>query len=91
MFVVGLVYDVLALLDGLLAAFVGHPVFSFVQLADGEWTMTGGTLPTVTGKGNALLGAVADIVTYGAILVDWMVQALLNAGAATAINAATTP
>jgi hypothetical protein len=79
MVVVGLVQEVLGLLNGLLGHFVNTPAAITPTLSqDYEWFIGTATPATMTTKGNYLLGAVADIATYGAILVDWIVQALLT-------------
>jgi len=78
MIVAGLVLEVLGMLNGLLAHFVGTPVPIFTQGADGEWTATGLDVPMLTEKGNSLMGAVADILVYGATLVDFVVQTLVG-------------
>ena len=79
MVVVGLIQEVLALLNSLLGHFVSGSVSSISLGPDYEWAVGVGGFRT-TSKGNYLMGAVADIVTYGAILVDWIVQALLGNG-----------
>jgi hypothetical protein len=81
MVVVGLIEEVLGILFGLLAHFVNTPALNVAPQGDFEWSVTGVTVPDLTTKGNYLMGAVADIVVYGAILVDWVVQALLGANA----------
>jgi hypothetical protein len=78
MVVAGLLLEVLGLLNGLLAHFVATPAPSFTQGADGEWTATGLDVPTLTEKGNSLMGAVADILVYGATLVDFITQTLVG-------------
>ena len=77
MLVVNLLQEVITLVEGLLGHFVQGTATAFTPLDDGEWTMAMGSLD-VTGKGNALMGAVADITVYGAILVDWILQGLLG-------------
>jgi hypothetical protein len=79
MIVVGLIEEILGILNGLLAHFVtgGPPTVSLSS--DYEWAL-GPANYTLTTKGDYLVGAVADITTYGAILVDWVVQALLGTG-----------
>jgi len=79
MVVVGLVQELLALLNGLLSHFVTGEISSISLGPDYEWAVSVGQFET-TQKGNYLMGAVADIATYGAILVDWLVQALLGNG-----------
>jgi len=85
MILVGLIQEILGILGGVLGHFVQGTVSTPVQTADHEWTMNAGAFG-LTNKGNYLAGAIADIVTYGAILVDWIVQALLNTGTVT-VNA----
>ena len=78
MVVVGLVEELLAILNGLLAHFVqGIDSIGVTMTPDYEWTLTPATT-TLTSKGEFLVGAVADIATYSAILVDWLVQALIG-------------
>jgi hypothetical protein len=57
------------------------------MLGDFEWNLIGQEAFVTSTKGNYLAGAVADIVVYGAILVDWIVQSLLN----TTVNALDVP
>jgi hypothetical protein len=78
MVVVGLVEEVLGLLNGLLGHFVSTPTLSLAMNGDGEWSVVGTNVSALTNKGNYLIGAVADIAVYGAILVDWVIQALLG-------------
>jgi hypothetical protein len=82
MVVVGLLLEVLGMLNGLLSHFVGTPAVTYTQGADGEWTLSGLTPPALTEKGNSLMGAVADILVYGATLVDWLTQALVGTSVA---------
>jgi len=79
MVVVGLVQELLALLNSLLGHFVSGNISSISLAPDYEWAVGIGQFKT-TSKGNYLMGAVADIAVYGAILVDWLVQALLGNG-----------
>jgi len=80
MVVVGLVEEMLGILDSLLAHFVTPDKQMAVSLSsDYEWALSPARF-TVTTKGEYLTGAIADITTYGAILVDWLVQALLGTG-----------
>jgi len=79
MVVVGLIQELLALLNGLLNHFVSGEVSTVAVSSDYEWALSATQFVTTT-KGNYLMGAVADIATYGAILVDWLVQALLGNG-----------
>ncbi len=78
MIVANLILEVLGLLNGLLVPFVGTPAAIFTQGADGEWSAVGLSVPTLTAKGNSLMGAVADIMVYGATLVDMIVQVLVG-------------
>ena len=89
MVVVGLVEEVLGLLNGLLGHFVSAPSLSLSLNGDFEWSVLGTQVSTLTNKGNYLMGAVADIAVYGAILVDWIIQALLGNESIT--NAVTKP
>lgn len=68
----------MGLLFGLLAHFVATPTAVFTQGADGEWSGVGLTVPALTAKGNSLMGAVADIMVYGATLVDMITQVLVG-------------
>jgi len=78
MVVVGLVEEILAILNGLLAHFVtGIDSIGVTMTPDYEWTVTPADV-ALTSKGNFLVGAIADIATYGAILGDWLVQALIG-------------
>jgi len=78
MVVVGLVEELLAILNGLLAHFVsGIDSISVTMTPDYEWVITPAET-TLTSKGNFLVGAIADIATYGAILGDWLIQALIG-------------
>ncbi|MCX6659157.1 MAG: hypothetical protein NTX81_02070 [Candidatus Bathyarchaeota archaeon] len=78
MIVVGLVEELLAMLNGLLAHFVqGIDTIGVTMTPDYEWVLTPASTH-LTSKGEFLVGAVADIATYGAILVDWTVQALIG-------------
>ena len=79
MVVVSLVQEMLALLNTLLGHFVTGAVSSITLGPDFEWAVGVGGCKT-TAKGNYLMGAVADIAVYGAILVDWLVQALIGTG-----------
>jgi len=79
MVVAGLIQEVLGLLLGLLTHFVALPTASFTQGPDGEWSGTGlAGVPALTAKGNSLMGAVADILVYGATLVDFITQTLVG-------------
>ena len=70
-----LVLKPLALLDSLLRHFVTGSASTPILQGDHEWTLSPGGF-SLTSKGNYLVGAVADIITYGATLVDWIIQAL---------------
>ena len=78
MIVANLILEVLGMLNGLLAHFVGTPQAIFTQASDGEWSATGLSVPELTAKGNSLMGAVADIMVYGATLVDMITQVLVG-------------
>jgi len=79
MVVIGLVGQFLAILNGFLGHFVSGGIASLSETPDYEWQL-GQSHYAMTMKGNYLMGAVADITTFGAILVDWLVQALLGTG-----------
>jgi hypothetical protein len=70
-----LVLKPLGLLDSLLRHFVTGRASTPVVYADQEWTLSIGSF-SLTNKGNYLVGAVADIITYGSTLVNWIIQAL---------------
>ena len=78
MIVANLIQEVLALLGGLLGHFVNLPSAVATQGTDGEWTLAGLGIPDLTAKGNSLMGAVADILVYGATLVDFITQTLVG-------------
>jgi len=78
MILANLILEVLALLNGLLGHFVDTPGANFTQGVDGEWTAAGLSVPALTLKGNSLMGAVADIMVYGATLVDFITQVLVG-------------
>jgi hypothetical protein len=75
---VQLIEEIVALAQGVLSHFVTGDAGVMVLKSDYEWSLSGFTPFTLSTKGEYLSGAVADIVTYGAILVDWIVQAMLN-------------
>jgi hypothetical protein len=87
MIVVGLVQEILGILTQLLGNFVAISVPAVTYAApgdawghtqyDGELILTT-TTPQTTAKGNALTGAIADIVTSGAQLVDLLLQTLVG-------------
>ena len=85
MILVALIQQIIALGQGILGHFVVGTAATVTQLGDHEWNLTGGNYAMST-KGSYLAGAVADIVTYGAILVDWIVQSLLSTGGVNALN-----
>ena len=78
MVVAGLIQEVLGILFGLLDHFVQTPAPTFTQYSDGEWSGTNLDIALLTEKGNSLMGAVADIVLYGATLVDFIMQVLVG-------------
>ncbi len=80
MLVVQLVEELIALGQGILGHFVQGTAGSFTALTDYEWELTGFSQYSLSTKGNYLAGAVADIAVYGAILLDWIVQGLINTG-----------
>ena len=88
MVLVGLIQELLGLLNGLLGHFVSGTVSTAPSLSqDYEWYIGPTYASTLTTKGNYLTGAMADITTYGAILVDWVLQALISTG----VNANSAP
>lgn len=78
MVLVGLIQEVLGLLNGLLSHWVTLSPINPQLGPDYEWQIGSAIPATLTAKGNYLMGAVADIATFGAILVDWIVQALMT-------------
>ena len=78
MVLVGLIQEVLGLLNGLLGHWVSLSPINPVVGPDYEWQIGTAAPATLTAKGNYLMGAVADIATFGAILVDWIIQALMT-------------
>ena len=86
MLIIGLLEQLIALTQGILGHFVSGNAGTATMLGDYEWTLSGFTSYHMTSKGNYLAGAVADIVTYGAILVDWIVQSLLNVQSSAFVN-----
>ena len=67
----------LVLLDSLLDHFVtGQPTQFYLQ-RDFEWVSEPGSYQLTT-KGNYLLGAISDIMTYGSVLVDWVTQSFVG-------------
>ena len=78
MVIVSLIEEVLALVEGLLGHFVTGVTSQVPSMSpDYEWLVYPAT-GHLTSKGEFLMGAVADIATYGAILVDWLVQAMVG-------------
>jgi len=76
---INIIQEIMTLVQQILVHFVTGTSSTVTQLADNEWSVTQGAFQ-VSQKGNYLSAAVADIAVYGAILVDWIVQALLNNG-----------
>jgi hypothetical protein len=79
MAIVSIMESIMVLVQGLLSHFVSGATSTIEMTADFEWALNPGT-PELTTKGKYLSGALADIVVYGAILVDWIVQSLLGTG-----------
>jgi hypothetical protein len=82
MIVVGLISEILGILNQLLANFVAITIPVATNdttnaQADGEIILTT-SVPLTTAKGNALTGAIADIMTSGAQLVDLILQTLVG-------------
>ena len=78
MILVELLQQAIALGQGILGHFVDGSAGTAYLLGDYEWNLGDGTPFALSTKGQYLSGAIADIVTYGAILVDWIVQSMLN-------------
>ncbi len=79
MAIVGIIEEILALVQGVLQHFIDGTPSSIVVGSDYEWVLTPGSY-TLSTKGAYLAGAIADIIVYGSILVDWIVQSLLGTG-----------
>jgi len=79
MVIVSNIQQMVATMSAILAHFVSGSASSVSLGPDYEWAVSVGGFKT-TSKGNYVVGAVADVTTYGAILVDWIVQALLGNG-----------
>lgn len=79
MAIIQLVQEAIALVEGILSHFVSGGGANAILANDYEWSLETSQV-TLDPKGMYLSGAVADIVTYGAILVDWLIQALLSGG-----------
>lgn len=87
MVLIELVQELLGLVNGLLGHFVSGTTATPALTSDYEWYV-GTTVPwNLTPKGSYLMGAVADIITYGAILVDWLIQAMLGGAPANVLAA----
>jgi len=67
----------LSILNSFLSHFVGGTASQFTLQDDGERVMTPGEYQLAT-KGEALVGAISDVVTYGSGLLDWVTQALVG-------------
>ncbi len=73
----GLINVSLSMFNSFLSHFISGTPPQFTQQADGEWVMTPGQYQ-ITPKGESLLGAISDIITYGSTLVDWVTQSLVG-------------
>ncbi len=82
MTVANLMLEALARLNGLLAHFLNTPGAVFTQGADGEWSAFGLIIPTLTAKGNSLIGAIADSNLYYRVLQDFIGQILVGVSVA---------
>ena len=78
MILVELLQQAIALGQGILGHFVDGSAGTATLMTDYEWSISDQVAFELSPKGKYLAGAVADIVVYGAILVDWIVQALLG-------------
>jgi len=78
--IINILQSVLAIVQGVLNHFVSGEATSAVLSSDYEWSLSGVSSFTLETKGQYLVGAVADIVTYGAVLVDWVIQSLMFNG-----------
>ena len=67
----------LALEEALESHFIGGTDTTVSLSPDYEWVVTPGSYQ-LTSKGEYLLGAISDIMTYGAVLVDWLAQAMIG-------------
>jgi len=77
---VNIIQSALAIAQGILNHFVSGEAGTAVMSTDYEWTLNTNAAFTLTPKGGYLAGAVADIVTYGAVLVDWLIQSMMFTG-----------
>ena len=77
MILINIIQEALALVGALLQHFVTVSGPAPTLGPDFEWSL-GAQSVTMQAKGNYLMGAVADIAVYGAVMVDWVVQALLG-------------
>ena len=84
--IINIVQSLLAIVQGVLNHFVSGEATTAVLSSDYEWTLSGTGALTLEPKGEYLVGATADIVTYGAVLVDWVIQSLMFNGS-TQVNA----
>lgn len=70
-----LVGGLMAMLQALANHFIEGSIY-FTQLSDGEWQMHGQILPSA--KGNAVAGALADIILYGSQMLAQVMQVLVS-------------
>jgi hypothetical protein len=86
MVLINIIQSALALVQALLGHFVTVTGAGPTLGPDYEWAL-GAQSVTVEAKGRYLMGAVADIAVYGAVMVDWVVQALLGSSSFNAMSA----
>ena len=73
----GLINVSLSIFNSFLSHFISGTASQFTLLDDGEWVVTPGEYQLTT-KGEHLVGAISDVVTYGSVLLDWVTQALVG-------------
>jgi hypothetical protein len=78
--VVGLIDELLGLFQSLLSNFITitTPSVTFDASRDGQIVLLSAAPGVVTAKGNALTGALADVITSGAQLLDLLMQTLVG-------------
>jgi hypothetical protein len=77
MTLIQLVQEFMAILQGMLSHFVTGTASTVSITPDYESVLTQGSL-SLTGKGNYLVGGFADVLLYGTMALDWIIQAMLN-------------
>ncbi|MDG7041487.1 MAG: hypothetical protein JRN22_00335 [Nitrososphaerota archaeon] len=77
MTLIQLTQEFLAILQGVLSHFVTGTASTVTITSDYESVLTQGSLALTT-KGNYLSGGFADVLLYGTMTLDWLIQAMLN-------------